>query len=221
MLAHMDEPTPSFEEWETYCFTQGCADFNAKPTHHGYNESELRLERFTTFDPRTLAEYISRLFRNPSALAERYTDDQIGDATWFLFGVASEYFHTLRCAGDASEYVRALVCAAVPPDAQIECIASVTTLYAELYHRVCCQHGADPSGCYTNELEVDSAVWMIWDMDCLDAAVLSPKKWPHLIDPCFDVLETILSECRTSTCQMSACTACATSTPTTPTAPSS
>jgi hypothetical protein len=43
---------------------------------------------------------------------------------------------------------------------------------------------------------------MIWDMDCIEWALMSQQWTPHLVDPGFDVLAKVLAECRTSTCQV-------------------
>jgi hypothetical protein len=187
----MTSATPSFDEWVEYCFTQGYADFRLECGSPGYDEADSRAERFVGLDPRTLAGYLRRLFSAPAALAERYTDGQIAGATWFLFGCASEYFSALRSA-------------VVPPDEQVACMASVATLYTDLYDRICCKRASDPDGEHTNTVEVDMAVYMIWDMDCIAGAIIHPKEAPHLLEPTFAVLDTVLRRCRTSTCQISA-----------------
>ncbi|MGD8450584.1 MAG: hypothetical protein PVJ57_02100 [Phycisphaerae bacterium] len=187
----MSRPPPSFDEWVEYCFTQGHADSSVESGAPGYGEIMTRWSRFTDFEMRVLPEYITRLFRSPAFLADRYSDDQIGDGTWFLLGVESEYFLKLWFLP-------------VGPDIQIECMSSVATLYTELYDRVCCKRGTDPGGDYTNSLKVDIAVHMIWDMCSLDAAVMPPEPMPHLVEPAFTVLDTILRRCRTSSCLTSA-----------------
>ncbi len=183
-----DSSTPSFDAWVEYCFTGGYHDFHAG---HGSPE-RCEYERWTEgLEPPTLAEFVVRLFRSPAFIADRYTDDQIADATWFLFGCASGYFHVLRSD-------------AVPRSLQIEYTASVATLYTELFDRVCCKRGANPDGDYTNDLKVDTAVYMIWDMDCIEGAVMFPESSPHLVEPSFGVLDTVLARCCTSSCQVSA-----------------
>lgn len=182
---------PSFEDWVEYCFTLGYGDFHAGPKLSDYEQVEARLRRFVELPPALLAKYVIRLFRDPAFIAERYRDDRIGDATWFLFGIPSEYFRALRT--DAVSHQR-----------QSTCISTVTALYTELYDRVCCERGADPGGDYTNDRGVDGAVYMIWDMDSIEGAILSAEETPHLVEPCFAVLETALMKCRTSSCQKSA-----------------
>ncbi len=190
-LVGMKISPPSFEEWVAYCFTQGWADFHARAGSPEYEQAQLRTQRFANLEPALLARYVIRLFRDPAAVAARYADNQIGNATWFLFGVASGYFQYLPSDP-------------VPRDLQIECIASVATLYTDLFDRFCCKRGAEPDGDFRNELTVDGAVYMIWDMDCIECAAMFPNQAPHLVDPSFAALETVLAQCRTSTCQVSA-----------------
>ena len=174
-----------------YCFTRGHRDFHAAPEDDGYCAAEARLERFTSIDPPLLANYIVRLFRAPAFLADKYTDDQIAGATWFMFGVASEYFASVRAK-------------CVPHHRQTECVSAVTTLYTELFDRVCGKRGSDPDTDYRDTIEVDGAVYMVWDMDYIDGAILFDDENPHLVDPAFAVLRTILERCRTSACLVSA-----------------
>jgi hypothetical protein len=186
--------TPSFDEWVEYCFTQGYPDFHSEYGSPGYDAVEARTERFVRLDPTVLATYMVQLFRSPGFVADRYSDDQIGDAVWFLFGCASEYFKDLYYPYSA----------AISPSLQIDAISAVATLYTDLFDHVCCKRRLDPDGYYTNDLRVDIAVWMIWDMDNIEGAVIFPEKTPHLVEPGFAVLDTVLANCRTSSCQMSA-----------------
>jgi hypothetical protein len=129
----MGDGTPSFDEWVDYCFTRGHADFHADDEGPDSRACAARIRRFVDLDPNCLADYVVRLFSDPSGIAGRYTDDQIGAATWFLFGVASGYFQELRFE-------------AVPEEMKIACMSSVATMYTELYDVVCCRRGADPHG---------------------------------------------------------------------------
>lgn len=184
-----EQAPPSFDEWVEYCFTQGYADFRSADIE---DEAYVaREERFLGLDPVLLAGYIVRLFRAPSFIADRYTDEQIGQATWFLFGVASEYFSELIAAG-------------IPQDLQVECITSMATLYTDLFDRVCGRRGEDPDTDYCNALEVDGAVYMIWDMGSHVGAIMFPEKTEYLVQPGFDVLDAVLTRCRTSSCLISA-----------------
>lgn len=186
-----NDAVPTFDEWVEYSFTLGYSDFHAKYDSPGYGEVELREQRFVNLAPDVLARYFIQLFESPQFIADRYSDDQIDSAIWFLFGCGSEYFEELWSD-------------AVSKEQQIKCMTSVVTIYTELFDHICCKRAADPDGEYIHDLDVDGAVYMIWDMDGIDGANRHPDQHPHLVEPVFKTLETILSRCRTSTCQMSA-----------------
>src|SRR5437868_416167 len=109
------QPAPTFEEWSDYCFTRGYADFHRRSDelHSAAND---RLRRFIALSPTPLAEYLVRLFENAMELRTKYTPDQIGEATRFIFGraMASEYFCIVRSP-------------ATPRDLQVRCYDSVLT----------------------------------------------------------------------------------------------
>ncbi len=180
----MPAQEPSFDEWVDYCFTRAHADFGAYARD---DDARERSDRFGALDITTVARHLVRLFRSPAFIADQYTDDQIGAALWFLFGIGSGYFTELR--DDA-----------VPRDLQADCMASVSTLYAGLLDHVCCRRGTDPDSDYSDGPRLDVAVYMIWDMDCIEGGVAHT----HLVNPGFEVLATVLKQCRTSTCRISA-----------------
>lgn len=183
--------SPTFEEWVAYCFTLGYADFHADPGGPACDALAARERRFLCLPPQQLGAYLARLFRAPAFLAQRYTHDQIADAIWFLFGVGSSYFHDIRYGE-------------LPPDLQVEVIASVATLYTDLFDVVCGARDADVDEAGATEGRVDAAVYMIWDMDQIEGTILFPEKAPHLVEPALGVLQTILARCRTNACLTSA-----------------
>lgn len=183
----MTQPVPSYDEWADYSFTRGYADFASVDDTD--DERIERFERFVNIASPVLAGYIVRLFQSPEFLANRYTDNQIGNAVHFLFGTASEYFHKVRESS-------------VEPALQVECYQSVETLYLRLFDRVCCNRGRNPDDRCENG--VDGAVFMIWDMDCIEGAAMFEQEGNFLTEPCLDVLEAVLHCSRTSTCQASA-----------------
>jgi hypothetical protein len=182
--------TPTFDEWVEYCFTRGEREFRDDPDLPAMSDPRAS-NRFHCMAPIVMAEYFIKLFESPGFVAERYTDDQVADGVWFIFGVSSGYFHDVFSEP-------------VPEALQVRCMSSVLTMYTDLFDRVCCKHGADPEGPYADTLKVDGAVYMIWDMDCFEAPLYHPEKWPHLIDPAFAVLGGILAKCQTSSCLVSA-----------------
>lgn len=183
-------PPPPFEDWVEYCFTRGYDDFHGETDDPDEVLEELE-ERFICMDPTALAQHMMRLFKAPSFIADRYSDDQIGSATWFIFGCASSYFGTIRSSQ-------------IEPELQINCIRSITTLYTDLFDKVCGRRGSDPDTDLREVCRVDGAVYRIWDMDQLEGAVMFPRKGPHLVEPGRRVLETVLKRCRTSACLVSA-----------------
>src|SRR6476619_7507169 len=114
--AGMSGSVPEFEEWIHYCFTQGHPDFMGES---GDDQEVVwaRQERFG-MDPITLNRYMTRLFRSPAFIADRYTDEQIARAIWFLFGVGSGYISTVLRPP-------------VSPEMQIECVGAVATMYTD------------------------------------------------------------------------------------------
>lgn len=183
-------PPPPFEDWVEYCFTRGYADFSGDTDDPDEVVEELE-ERFICMDPTALAQHLTRLFKAPSFIADRYSNDQIASATWFIFGCASSYFGTIRSAQ-------------IEPELQIGCIRSIATLYTDLFDKVCGRRGSDPDTDLREICRVDGAVCMIWDMDELEGAVMFPEKGPHLVEPGIEVLESVLKQCRTSACLISA-----------------
>ncbi len=185
------QPAPSFDDWVEYCFTQGNADFQFRYGSPGYEEVEKRIEKFCDLDPVVLADYTATLFGSPGFVAQRYSDEQIAEATWFLFGVASSYFGELFSD-------------AVPTETQVRCMDLVATFYTDLFDLVCGKRGTDPDTDYTNSLSVDVAVYMIWEVSLIGGVVMFPDRDSHLAEPGFGVLKTVLEKCRTSSCLMSA-----------------
>lgn len=179
-----------FDEWVDYCFTHGRADFMGT-SGDSDDVQNAREKKYLSLKPVVVTEYLIRLFESPSFVIDRYSDDQIAEATWFIFGNASEYLHDAR----SDE---------VPPDMQVRCIRSLMTLYKDLYDRVCGRRGTDYDTDLRSTDDVDGAVYMIWDMDCLEGAIMFPKRGAILVEPCLEVLETVLRKSRTSACRISA-----------------
>jgi hypothetical protein len=175
---------PGFQEWAEYCFTLGQEDFRRYSTD---DEAESRSQRFHELDDRTTVEYLTRLFEAPEWIADKYTDQQIADGTWFIFGVGSDYL-TSRTG--------------VPPDDAVRCWRAISNLYVQLFDRVCGRRGTDPDA--KLDLRVDTAVYMIWDMGHLELSAMFPENAPHLFEPAIQILETALFRCRTAACRQSA-----------------
>ncbi len=190
---------PNFEEWVTYCFEQGLADWRGQSGDP--DEVEMAREaRFTwEIPPGTLAGYVIRLFESPAFIADEYAYQQIADGFQFIFS-GSDYFHTIRSynifEGRWTGQVDRVTAA--------RCYQALGTLYRELFDRVCCRGGREPDVDVTEVDPVDRVVYMIWDMSSVEGALYFPEKGPHLVEPGFGALEEILQHCRTSTCHISA-----------------
>lgn len=168
---------PSFDQWVQHAFTKVVDD-----------SCEAA---FGDLDPVCVTQFLTKLFESPAFIADRYSNDQIADATWFLFGIDSEYLLNVQSSS-------------VPADMQARCIRSIATLYTDMYDRVCGRRGSDPDTDLRETTEVDGAVYMIWDMNYVECTVMFPDRNPHLVEPGIEVLETVLQECRTSACRVSA-----------------
>lgn len=181
---------PSFDDWVQYTFTKAADDFWERS---GDSEDVVRSREiaFLDLDAVCVTQYLTRLFESPAFVADRYSDDQIAGATSFLFGIGSEYFLDVQSRK-------------VPADLQVRCIRSLTTLYTDLYDRVCGRRGSDPDTDLRETCEVDGAVYMIWDMNYLECTVMFPERNPHLVEPGIEVLASVLQRCRTSACLVSA-----------------
>lgn len=183
----MDGAPPSFDEWVAYCFEQAAIDFKSYS-----DESSERRERFTwDLRPPFVVDSLTRLLESPRFVAERYSDDQIARGIEFIFGSRSEYLASMRTDE-------------VPADAAVRCMRSIATCYIDLFDRVCNARGAKPQEDMRDASALDETVWRIWDMDCLEGAIMFPAEYPHLEAPGMWVLETILERCKTSTCLASA-----------------
>jgi hypothetical protein len=185
-----DQAAPSFDEWVEYCFTKGESEFHSKAQRDRsyYAVSSLTVIRPDLF-PRSqipldeVARFLVRLFRAPGFIADRFTDDQICDGAWFIFGYGGQYF----------PYVRR---DPVPREIQFAVISSIATLYTELFDHLCCERGTDPDKNYIEEARLDNTVWMLWDMIGFSVPSLDVGLFPSvpdLVDTGFDVLETVLT----------------------------
>lgn len=179
-----------FDDWVHYCFTKGHLDFSGTSGDPA-DVVEQRSSQFSRIDAPTLAQYLTALFEAPEFVADKYTDDQIAAATWYVFGVATCYISEVLDSKVAIEW-------------QSRCLRSIATMYTNLFDRVCGKRGTDPDSELIGSEKVDVAVYMIWDMDNLQYATRTPEREPHLVEPTMEILRTVLTRCRTSSCIASA-----------------
>lgn len=184
----MSQPPPTFDAWLNYCFTLGHSDFNASSDDPA---QQTRIDTFLHLPPPTLAAYIAQLFETAAALHPRFTPDQLGEGTWFLFGCGSCYFNAVNRPP-------------VSADLQVRVYRAMTTLYTDLYDKLCNDAG-DSDDDLSDTHTLDGAVYMIWDMGGgLDLPLIFPDQNPHLLEPGFETLQSVLSRCVTGSCLKSA-----------------
>ena len=187
------EDFEEFEAWVEYCFTSGYTDFNG---YSGHYDGDLvaalaRHDAFVLVPAATTASHMIRLFEDPRFIVDTYNDQQIGDATWFIFGMAGQCF--VRAM---SEEVEAFE--------QVRLLRAIETMYVECFDRVCCMRGTmNDEPCY-DFFHVDGAVYMIGDMGGFPSWMRGRGSLSHFVDPILEVLTNILKRCRTSTCHISA-----------------
>ena len=169
----------SFDPWLHYCFTRGNAGFACLPEPYGDTEIPAR----------EITEHLIRLFEAPAFVADRYSSSGIAAGIEYIFSSESAYFYAVREE-------------AVPRDLQIRCYRGLTTLYREMFDRVC-RAFDDPNVNLESigKAPVEAVVTMIWDMGNVEGAALWPE-FSHLVDPCFEVLEASLY-CRAGACRIS------------------
>lgn len=173
---------PSFDDWVTYSFTRGYAAF------HGKADADATMERIS---PTVVTEYLTRLFDSPSSVADRFSHDQIADGIWFILGTGSEWFHKVR---DNS----------VPRPAQRTCYRGLKKLYRTLFDPLCRSYDDPKVNLKTiNESRLEGAVYMIWDMDCVEVAAMLPE-FDYLLDSCLEVLAAAARDCRCGACKVNA-----------------
>ena len=78
---------------------------------------------------------------------------------------------------------------------------AISAVYTDLFDRVCGHRGADPDAEITTG--IDNMVYLIWDMASIECPLLFPEKFPHLIEPSFEVIHTALFDCGTAACRQS------------------
>lgn len=187
------EDFEKFEAWVEYCFTSGYADFmrSSSPNDSFFEAKEARHEAFTQMSAARVVAHMIRLFEDPGVIVDKYDEQQIGDATWFIFGIGGQCF------------VRAMS-EEVEASEQVRLIRAIETMYVECFDRVCCMRGTmNDEPCY-DFFHVDGAVYMIGDMGGFPNWMRGRGSLPHFVDPILEVLTNILKRCRTSTCHISA-----------------
>lgn len=169
--------TPTFEQWIDHCFHKGRA--------LNLDVPELPNEP----SPQVLASYMRRLFQNSTGCLEVRTSDEIASGLWYIFGINSNYWWEVRSP-------------AVPELEQAETVLSIAKFYRDFLDHRCDDSGRFPARSTSHFNRLDGAVYMLWDMDCLEGAAMIYKE-SHLVEPIFSVLKQAL-DCKSVACQISA-----------------
>ena len=170
-------PSVSFDDWVDYCFQTD------RP------EDGAIASTFEMLPGVTLAQYFQRLFGDPMPYFEHRSFEEMNAGLWCLFGVDHGYWWRIR---DPS----------VPADEQAKAVLAMKSLYRNCLDILCDDRSKSPAAGFDELNPLDGAVYMLWDMDCLEGAAMINKE-EHLVGPIFSVLEEALN-CKTVACQISA-----------------
>lgn len=139
-------------------------------------------DRITCLPPTVVSNYLRRLLSSAPVLIPDISPTRLAHLIWFFNGVCSSYWHNVRKKE-------------VPKEDQIATVRALGDFYQDFLD-------AYPVGDTPDATPAESAVFMMWDMDCLEGAAMF-KGEEHLVDPIFAVLGIAL-RCRSFVCQRSA-----------------
>lgn len=168
----MNSSDLSFEEW-----------FKILSTFKSEDELWDCDIRMNTLSAGVIATYLERLLRQSPTLCADKDPEQIGLMIWFFQGRASEYWSKVRGKGVSDEQ-------------QISTVTALKVFYTEFL---------DPyfvNSKHSDIGEAGDAVYMMWDMGCLEGAAMFPGS-ENLVQPILDVLNAALW-CKSYECQRSA-----------------
>jgi hypothetical protein len=132
--------------------------------------------------PRVIAGYLERLLREAPIHCSDITPTRLSHMIWFFNGACSGYWWEVRKPE-------------VPQEEQIQTVRALGHFYKDFLDHY-------PLGSAPNETEAENAVFMMWDMDCIEGAAIFPGE-EHLVEPIFEVLGIAL-RCKSFGCQRSA-----------------
>lgn len=117
-----------------------------------------------------------------ATLCKDLSSTRLSCLIWFFNGVNSSYWHEVR-----SEEV--------PKIEQIQTVLALGNFYRDYLDQFLNKED-------TRDSDAETAVYMMWDMDCIEGAAMFPG-FEHLVDPVFKVLGIAL-RCKSYGCQKSA-----------------
>ncbi len=132
--------------------------------------------------PLVVADYLGRLLTNASEYCKDISPTRLAHLIWFFNGECSSYWHDIRSPD-------------VPKGVQAATVRALGLFYRDFLDSY-------PLGRYPDATKAETAVYMMWDMNCLEGAAMFPGE-DHLVDPIFEVLEVAL-KCQSFACQRSA-----------------
>jgi hypothetical protein len=139
-------------------------------------------ERYTCLPPLVIANYLRRMLLGAPELLKGISSTQLGGLIWFFNGISSSYWHEVR----SDE---------VPKADQIAIVRALGNFYRDFLDPFLLAEDI-------RESDAETAVYMMWDMDCIEASAMFPGE-EHLVDPIFEVLGIAL-RCKSFGCQQSA-----------------
>lgn len=195
--------TLSFEDWLDYVFDRPIATESGEEWYWQDDEAGQPLAWWRP-EPTEIAEFLIRLFESPTLLLQRFTELQLCQGLWFIFGCGSapndgddDWFSKSDFDFEPINYVLRALDSRVPNPVQVRLVRSILVLYRELFEPACSNwFGLSRDEPLPDDPELvnplDDVCWMIWDSSELAQIVRSPR-YSHLVDPAFDVLEQMLN----------------------------
>jgi hypothetical protein len=111
----------TFERWVEHIFDHPVTD---PPWYHALNREQWSMSNRAS----TIVDYLTTLFENSGLLLKAYTDEQASQGLWYIsMNVLSGYFHALH---DPS----------IPLEKRLQCIASIYSLFEQVFAVRCSPH---------------------------------------------------------------------------------
>lgn len=142
-------------------------------------------QRVHDLPPNQAADYLERLFNESSTICKDLQPVPLSHMIWFFQGICSSYWWEVREPE-------------VPIEKQVSTVLALKCFYTDFLDSYLLITPGDLH-------EAETAVYMMWDMDCLEGAAMFPESnsSEHLVDPIFEVLRAAL-RCKAHACQQSA-----------------
>lgn len=142
-------------------------------------------ERVHNLSPIQVTCYLRQMLTESPLLCQGLSPARLSSLIWFFQGICSSYWHQVLKPE-------------VPHKEQIAAILALKIFYSEFLDSYLLTTPGDLD-------DVETAVYMMWDMDGLEGAAMFPEgnSSHHLVDPIFEVMGAAL-RCKSFACQQSA-----------------